>query len=132
MGYLGFKIFWGGNLTILEKYVDDYILLCSKLCKDSNDYNRSKVQQNNRAYKKLTRLKLEISKDIATALNVYSILLNDQNVFIQQSAATDCLKLNIHIEESVHVLRNISHSTDRMRAISAKRTLLVWEKNRPI
>lgn len=110
-----------------NSYVDEYIMHCSELCKKVEDYTKEKVAQNNRAVKKLNKLRENMHMDIELTKEVYKILLNYEDIHIQQSAATDCLRLNIYTNTSVKILKSISQSGDRMSAMGAERTLLIWE-----
>ena len=59
--------------------------------------------------------------------SVYSLLLNCEDIYVQQSAATDCLLLKIHIDASVKILKKVSRSRNRMLSMEAKRALLIWK-----
>ena len=110
-----------------NNYVDEYIMLCSQLCKKAEDYTKEKVAKHNIAMRKLTKLKEGMYIDDQLTENVYSILLNCEDGYVQQTAATDCLLLNIHVDTSVEILKKISRGGNRMSAMGAKRTLLIWE-----
>ena len=128
MGNLGIAIFWGGNMnTKIANYADEYIVLCSQLCQKAEDYTKEKVAEHNRAMKKLSKLKNDMYKDLRLTESVYSTLLSNEDAYVQQTAATDCLLLNIHVGTSVKILKKVYRCGDRMSAMGAKRTLLIWE-----
>lgn len=112
---------------ITIKYVEYYIKLDSQLCKKKEDYIKEKVAKHNKAMKKLLALKEQIKADKYIAEQVYCLLLCCNDTHVRQSAATDCLSLNIHIEESLQILKDICKNGDRMAAMGAERTLLIWE-----
>ena len=128
MGSLGTSIFWGGCMKlIINDCVEEYIMLCSQLCKKAEDYTKEKVARHNVAMKKLNKLKKNMYMVPELAENVYRVLLNCEESYVQQTAATDCLMINIHVDASVKILKRISSCGDRMSAMGAKRTLLIWE-----
>ena len=106
--------------------VEKYINLCSLLCKDEEDYSRDRIKIHNKAMAELKRLADEIGADMPLAAKVYETLLYSQDAFIQQSAATDCLQLKIHINQAIKTLKRIQKNGGRMAAMTAKRTLLIW------
>ena len=128
MGNLGVKIFWSENMNYnINYYVEKYVLYCSQLCRDEDDYTKEKVKKHNQAMKSLNKLKEEIGIDIQLKNSVYSMLLNNSDIYVQQSAATDCLNNDIHITESLKILKRISNSRDRMASMEAKRILRIWK-----
>lgn len=126
MGSMGTSIFWGENMNNEEKLIQKYISLCDLMCKEDADYTTQKVRTHNQAMKKMQSLTRNLSSDISLADNVYAVLLRHEDSFIQQSAATECLSLNIHIEDALSILKQISKKGNRMAAMAAKRTLLIW------
>ena len=128
MGNLGIAVFWGRSMkSNTNNYVDKYIMLCSQLCKTVEDYANVKVAKHNRAVKKLIKLKEQMYADDELTEKVYKILLSYEDTHVQQSAATDCLRLNIYTNTSVKILKSIIQNGDRMSAMGAERTLLIWE-----
>ena len=128
MGNLGVALFWGEDMKLkTNDYVDEYIILCSQLCKKAEDYTKEKVAKHNMAMKKIEKLKKHMYLDAQLTESVYSILLNCKDPYVQQTAATDCLLLKIHVDASVKILKSISRCGDRMSAMEAKRTLLIWK-----
>lgn len=114
------------ELTI-NNCVDEYVLLCSQLCKNEEDYTKEKVSKHNAAMRKLNKLKKNMNTDSQLTESVYSLLLNCEDIYVQQSAATDCLLLKIHIDTSVKILKKVSRSRNRMLSMEAKRALLIWK-----
>lgn len=106
--------------------VEKYISLCSLQCRNESDYTKKKVKIHNKAVTELRRLVEDICADAQIARNVYERLLHSEDAFVQQSAATDCLTLNIHTGQAVKILKHISKYGNRMDSMTAKRTLLVW------
>jgi hypothetical protein len=75
----------------------------------------------------LSQLRQALHADPDLAKAVYAILLTHEDGYVQQSAASDCLSLNIHTKEAVHILKRIKRYGDSMSSMAAKRTLLIWE-----
>ena len=111
----------------LNKFVDEYIALCGQLCQKAEDYTRENVVTHNRAVKKLNSLKERAHVDRDFAEKMYHALLTHNDMYVRQDAATECLFLNIHIATSLEILKKISRGKERMAAMGAKRTLLIWE-----
>ena len=111
----------------LNNYINEYIILCSQLCKHAGDYTKENVARHNNAMKKLCTLKEQLYVDPQLTESVYSALLKSEDTHVQQSAATDCLSLNILINDSVKILRKISRCGNKMSALTAKRALLIHE-----
>ncbi len=109
------------------EFFDEYVKYVSQLCKKQEDYTKEKVAKHNKAVKNLLILKKQIKADKIIANEVYDLLLCYDDTNVQQSAATDCLSLNIHIDKSLQILKNVSKNGDTMSSMSAKRTLLIWE-----
>lgn len=113
--------------TMAEQYSEKYVYLCSLMCKKAEDYTKEKVATNNKAVKRFVKLRKTIQIDLALSREVYDILLQSNDVYVRQSAATDCLSLNIHVKRAVKILKHISRSSDTMTAMGAKRALLMWQ-----
>ena len=102
MGNLGFTTFWGENMNAkADSYAKEYIMLCSQLCKKAEDYTKIKVRKHNKAIDKLNQIREEMSKDQELTEEVYRILLGCEDSYVQQSAASDCLRLNIHVHTKI-------------------------------
>ena len=115
-----------------SNYVDEYILLCSRLCKKAEDYTKEKVARHNTAMRRINKLKKSMYMDFELTEEVYKVLLNCEDPYVQQAAATDCLSLNIYVDASLKILKRISLCGDRMSAMGAQRVLLIWaEKLNP-
>ena len=111
----------------VKKLVDEYVSLCSKLCQKAEDYTPKNVAQHNKAMGELSQLRQALHASPALAKEVYAGLLTHEDSYVQQSAASDCLSLNIHTKEAVHILKRIKRYGDSMSSMVAKRTLLIWE-----
>ena len=118
---------WGVNMSIEEKLIDQYIGLCDLMCKEESDYTSEKVKLHNKAMKQMQILTQKLSADIDLANKVYAVLLQHEDRFIQQSAATECLSIKIHTKRALCILKEISRKENRMAAMAAKRTLLIWK-----
>lgn len=79
----------------LQYYVQTYLKLSSQLCRTSADYTKEKVKKNNIAMKKLYKLQEELYRDIQLTSAVYEVLLDNEDIFIRQCVATECLRLKI-------------------------------------
>lgn len=107
---------------------DDYIKYHSRLCNEMEDYySKRKVLVHNKAMRKLIALREEIAADMDAANEVYKLLLSYENMYVQQSAASDCLNLNILVDQSLQILKDRIKNGDRMHSMAAKRVLLIWE-----
>ena len=102
-------------------------MLCSQFCKEAEDYTKENVANHNKAIKKMNTLKKNIHDNAQLKEAVYGILLSNEDTYVRQSAATDCLLMGIHIDAAVQILKNICKYGDRMSAMGAKRALLIWE-----
>jgi len=111
----------------VDHYVDEYIMLCAQMCKKAEDYTKEKVAVHNKAVQKMHTLQENMRVDPQFAERVYSVLLNSDDAYVQQSAATACLFSNIHIRTAVKILKRIRRRGDRMSAMAAKRNLLIWK-----
>ena len=77
MGYLGTAIFWSRRMKFnTSNYVDEYILLCSRLCKKAEDYTKEKVARHNTAMRRINKLKKSMYMDFELTEEVYKVLLN--------------------------------------------------------
>lgn len=111
----------------LNVFVNEYITLCGQLCKNIEDYTKENVVKHNMAIKKLNSLKERAHADSDFAKKLYHTLLTNNDMYVQQDAATECLFLDIHIATSLKILKKISQGKEKMAAMRAKRTLLIWE-----
>ena len=128
MGNLGFEIFWSKYMIYkVDDYVNEYVKLCSQLCKKEEDYTKENILLHNKAMKRLIKLKEKMYLDSQITSDVYDKLLCSNDPYIKQDAATECLSLRIHTDASLAILKEIVRSGERMSAMSAKRTLLIWE-----
>ena len=107
-------------------YIEKYVMLCGSLCKVATDYTRAKVKKHNKAMQQLILLEEELSGEIGLAEEVYDSLLNSTDNYVRQSAATDCLRFNIHTERAIAELEYICANGERMAAMGADRILRIW------
>lgn len=111
----------------MNRYVDEYVLLCGQLCMTADDYTKQNVKRHNQAMTKMMRLTEQLRDDIPVAVVVYGELLNYENLFVKQCAASDCLSLGIHTDQAVKVLKMICRKGEKMAAMAAKRSLEIWK-----
>ena len=109
-------------VTLAARYME----ISSQLCKKPSDYTKEHIRRHNRAMKERMGLAETIAGNLTLAQQVYRILLSQNDLYIRQSAATDCLNLGIHTVQSVEILTEISGSQNRMAAMGAQRALAVW------
>lgn len=125
---MGIRTFRDTNMNNeLSKIIEKYIFLCSQMCKCADDYTKEKVAKHNKAMKALIQLKKKLHADANLTEQVYAVLLKSKDIYVRQSAATECLSLNIYTEESAKILKEICLQGNRMAAMGARRTLLIWE-----
>lgn len=110
-----------------EKLIERYVHLCKLMCREASDYTEERVKIHNRAMKEMQDLTETIRSDMSMANKVYAALLEHGDSLVQQSAATECLSLKIHMKPALTVLKRISRKGNRMAAMAAKRTLLIWK-----
>ena len=110
-----------------SKNADKYVRLCAQMCKCADDYTKMKIVKNNKAVKERNLLKKQLYTDIDLCKDVYDLLLDNEDLYVRQAAATDCLSLNIHIDKSRQILQSICKHGNRMAAMGAERALLIWE-----
>ena len=125
MGYKSDETFWGENMT-KDEYIEKIICLRSKLCQKPDDYTKSKVKIHNKAVRELIATENELGKDIDLAEQVYAVLIESEDMYIKQCAATACLFLNIHIKKAVKILEHQIKRGEVWEAMSAERQLKIW------
>jgi len=87
---------------------------------------------NNKEFKKRNKLFKFVENDIEMAKEVYSHLLMHPCITTKISSASECLKLNIYIDEAVEILEEISKRADvGIRGLSAEMVLRVWRGEFP-
>ena len=112
-----------------KEYVDKFIELHSKTCRKVEDYgNESKIstRMHNIAMRKLNALYAEIDQNLDIAAKVYSELLLNENIDIQQSAAASCLHLNIYTTEAEATLERIIKTGHVMASRGSETILQNW------
>ena len=109
-----------------EEYIEKIIQLSSQLCQKPDDYTKNKVKEHNKAARKLTVLENALANDIEMAKEVFGELLESENMFIKQNAATHCLELSLHIKKSVKILEHICKKGEVWNAMGAERQLKIW------
>ena len=112
--------------TDKEQYIEEYIRLSGFLAKKPSDYTKKTTKKHNKAMKQLLLLEKDLSKNLQLATEVYSILLNNEDLYIKQSAATECLDLRICVDQSIEVLEYIRQNGERMASMGADRILRIW------
>ena len=110
-----------------EEIIDEYVELCSHMCKTADDYTPEKVAENNKVMRRKNELIHSFYTSEVIAKEVYGKLLDHPDAFVRQCAATDCLFQVIHVERALRILKDIRRHGDRMSAMAAKRTILVWK-----
>ncbi|MCI8361944.1 MAG: hypothetical protein HFJ41_02125 [Clostridia bacterium] len=112
-----------------DEYIKKFIKLCAKLCKKKEDYNKTNIFKHNKSMKKLTELYKELSTDKYNAEIIYNILMTNDDENIRSIAASHSLSLNINIDKSQEVLRNIIESTNNpIEKFNAEMTLKAWKE----
>ena len=109
-------------------YVEKYIQYRSKMCQSPDDYGIINTRVHNKAVDNLNSLIAEMLKDIDVTKKVYSILLENENSFIQQNSAGECLELTppIHVEKSIEILEHTIQYGEIWEIMGAERTLKIW------
>jgi predicted nucleic acid-binding OB-fold protein len=121
------RLFWAKNMNIEEKLIEEYIRLCNLMCKEASDYTNEKVKVHNNAMKQMQSLTQTLRADMDLASKVYAVLLEHEDCFIRQSAATECLSIKIHTKHAISILKEIGKKGNKMAAMAAKRTLLIYK-----
>ena len=112
-----------------KEYIDKFIALHSNTRWRVEDYGKnSKIstRQHNKAMRNLNMLYDEIHKDLDLAAKVYSELLLNENIDIQQCAAAGCLQLNIYITEAEATLERIIKTGHVMASRGSETILQNW------
>ena len=92
--------------TLISDYINEYIELCSSLCKKPDDYKKkSNIKKHNKAMKRLIALRDMINKDTTVATKVYAELLNIDDTYIRLTVAAQCITINVHVLDAVMILK---------------------------
>lgn len=92
-----------------KQFIDKFI----KLCSFNVDYSsKISVQRYNKNMRKLAKMEKEISAKLNTAIDIYSILLKNNNAIISTIAAAHCLRLGILRDEAIEILERISKNSN--------------------
>ena len=110
-----------------EEIIDEYVELCSHISKTADDYTKETVAENNKAMRRMNELTQKLNSDKNVANEVYGVLLDHADTHVRQCAATDCLFQIIHVERALKILKDIRRHGDKMSAMAAKRTILIWK-----
>lgn len=106
----------------MKDYYTRFVELSLQQCKQDDYGDRAKVRNHNVAWKKLIKLEEEMRQtgDDATLQR----LLNHENERVKLNAAAFCLQLEILVEKSVLILKEVlDNSDDWTSAVSAKMLL---------
>ncbi len=109
-----------------EDAVGRYVELCADLCKAPEDYTPTRVKQHNRTMKEIIKLDEELGHDAELAGQVYLDLMEHEDDYVRQSAATRCLELGIETKKAVKIIKSFRRSRNPMSAGWAERTLKLW------
>lgn len=83
----------------------------------------------NKEMKKLNRLMLSISQDIELCKAVYAELLLNENPVTLLNASSECLKLNIFVEQAIKNLKLLAKRKDiGIISFNAEMMLSEWDK----
>ena len=73
---------------------------------NNDDYaDKSKVKKHNVAMTKLSKEIEDVSKDKDLLINLFGLLLNDENSFIKRYISAECLKYEVLQDKAVSVLK---------------------------
>lgn len=112
-----------------DNYINKFIKLCARLCKKKEDYTKTNVFKHNKSMKKLAELYNELSDDKYNAEIIYNTLMNNDDENIRAIAAYHSLSLNINIDKSQEVLKNIIKNTNNpIEKFNAEMTLKAWKE----
>ena len=89
-------------------------------------HTKRRVKIHNDAVQQFKLLVDEITKDCDLCDSVLAELLQNDDMDIRHSAASLCLKFNIHIVKAEEILEHISKTGHRMASMGAKRALKIW------
>ena len=129
MGFKSLKIFWGASMTKNCKYyVDKYLKTLSKICFSPSDYSDPKfsTRVHNRAIDQFNLLEVVIEENLELANEVYSELMEINDIKVKFYASAYCLKLNINVERAEEILEHIRKTGEKWIALYAERNLKIW------
>lgn len=133
MGHLGIKIFWGGNMKrskTKNDYIETILRLHGRCCHKPSDYaDKSKLRTNNAAQRQLHKLEMELKLQPEMAAEVFGELLESEDIYMRGFAAyCSLMYYNVHEQEAVEILEELSHHEDPWISLSAQRNLKIWRK----
>ncbi len=76
--------------------------------------------------KELIKLNKEISRDAELERQVFLDLIENEDEYVRQSAASRCLELGIEVKKAVKIIKSFRNSQNPMSASWAARTLKLW------
>jgi hypothetical protein len=114
------------NVRAKEEYIEQYINLCSMLCKEPEDYTKSRVRGHNKAMRELIALDGELSGNAGLLEKAYFELLEDEDIYVQLTVAARCLNLGFHVDRAAEILEFIREKGDGLYCAYAERVLKVW------
>lgn len=83
----------------------------------------------NKEMKKLNKLMLSISQDVELCKAVYVELLKNENPVTLLNASSECLKLNIFVEQAIKNLKSLTKRNDiGIISFNAEMMLREWKK----
>lgn len=107
-----------------KDYEKILVELCSKLM-DMEHYGKKHVRINNIATRNIFSIFDELKEDIPYSTELLSKLIQYDDEKVKCSAASGCLKLNLHVQEAKRILFYIyENSKDSFRRASAFNTLI--------
>ena len=109
---------------IIEKHIaSDLIIESVAMTTDFKTHNKE--------MKKLRRLFETISQDKELCIKVYSQLLVNDNAVTLLNSASECLQLNIFVNESINILKALSKRNDvGIISFNAEKMLNEYIKNK--
>ena len=109
--------------TLIERY-QDLAIKIGDASEDSLNY-----RETNKLGNKLNKLFISFREDAVLAEEILVPCLHSQDNRIRFRAASHCLALKKHVDESLKVLKEISdHKERQILSLDAKMTIKVWER----
>lgn len=121
----------GRKIKDCDYYVNRIIKLESGLSRTMITKTSAEHRRHNRCAKELYRIYDELYDEYELASQVYSTLMKNEDPYIRQAGATECLILGILVEEAVPILEWCVENQDTLYSWGARRRLMIFRGKMP-